>query len=213
MSKKCLIVGAGEVYDETVNYSDFSLIIAADGGYVPLVAKGIVPTLLVGDLDSLEYRPSGVELLSYKVEKDETDTELAYIAGKARGGDEFHIIGGVGGRSDHTFANYCLLNRMKNEGYNAFLYGSDDISFIAKNEKITLSGKCGKRFSLFAFGGEARVNISGAKYSVTNILLRPTDTVGVSNELQNTDTELTVTSGSLLVIIENSINAHLTNLN
>ena len=212
MKKKCLIVGAGEVYDEAISYFDFPLIIAADGGYLSLKKRGVTPSLLVGDLDSLEYRPTGIELLSYKVEKDETDTELAYLAALERGASEFHIIGGVGGRSDHTFANYCLLNRIKNEGYDAFLYGIDDISFIAKNEKITLSGECGRRFSLFAFGGDARVNISGAKYSVSDVTLRPTDTFGVSNELTESDTDLGITSGSLLVIIENSVNIHLTKL-
>ena len=212
MKKKCLIVGAGEVYDSAIRYSDFPIIIAADGGYLPLKARGIEPALLVGDLDSLEFSPSDIELLSYKAEKDETDTELAYIEGVKRGGGEFHIIGGVGGRSDHTFANYCLLNRIKCDGYNAFLYGSDDISFIAKKEKITLSGECGKRFSLFAFGGDARVTVLGAKYTAEDITLHPYDTVGVSNELKDTDAEITVMGGSLLVIIENSINTHLTNL-
>ena len=213
MKKKCLIVGAGEVYDSTLCYSDFPIIIAAHGGYLPLMARGVKPTLLVGDFDSLEYKPNDIELLAYKTEKDETDTELAYIEAVRRGADEFHIIGGVGGRSDHTFANYCLLNRIKNDGYDAFLYGSDDISFIAKSEIITLSGECGKRFSLFAFGGDAKVNIRGAKYTAENIALHPYDTVGVSNELKDTDAEVSVTSGVLLVIVENSINTHLTKTN
>ena len=101
----CYIVGAGDFYGE-LSPRDGDIIIAADGGYDTLKKLGIEPDLLLGDMDSLTEVPRALEKLVYPVRKDETDTHLAYLEGVRRGYTDFVIYGGVGGRDDHTFANY-----------------------------------------------------------------------------------------------------------
>ena len=110
----CYIVGAGDFHGSFTPAKD-DLVIAADGGYLALMERGIRCDILLGDMDSLSELGvassdcKAPEILKFPVEKDETDTHLAYLEGARRGYTEFYIYGGTGGREDHTFANYSLL--------------------------------------------------------------------------------------------------------
>ena len=129
----CYIVGAGEFYG-SFKPSEDDLVIAADGGYLTLTKLGIRCDVLIGDMDSLKKIPDGVEILRHRVEKDETDMHLAYLEGRRRGYSEFMLYGGVGGRPDHTFANYCLLSYIKENGGSAKLIDNGYIAYVIKNE-------------------------------------------------------------------------------
>ena len=199
----CAIVGAGDFYSERFEIEKYDFIIAADGGALSLGKIGIRPNLIVGDLDSLNFAPTGVEIRRFKVEKDETDMHLALIEGAKRGYDTFYIFGGVGGRIDHTFANYCLLKYAKEQGFSVYLMDKDYYSFVIKNESASIFGKEGRTFSAFAFGGEARgVSINGAKYEARDIIMTPDFPLGVSNSFISEKAELSVKDGALLVMAE-----------
>ena len=230
--KKCYVVGAGEFFGGITPCKE-DLVVAADGGLLHLMKLGIVPDVLVGDFDSLEEKmpkeknsltatvvretedlkngasvvlrigEKNVEAVRYPVMKDKTDMEIAYEIGVSRGYTEFEIYGGVGGREDHTFANYCLLLRAKNDENNAILVGSSAKTMVVKNEKISVQGKCGATVSVFAFGGFASgVNIKGLKYEAENVTLDPASSVGVSNSfVESCEGEISVKSGALLVTV------------
>ena len=141
--------------------------------------------------------------LVFPVEKDETDTHLAYLEGAKRGYTAFRVYGGVGGREDHTFANYSLLLYAKNRGHSMTLVGDGYESFVIKNESVTLSGRPGATLSVFAFGGSASgVNILGAKYEARNVTLSPEFPLGVSNSFLSGEVKLSVKDGALLVMRE-----------
>ena len=200
MSKRCIIVGAGEFYGCPVPNKD-DLVIAADGGYAELKKRNIIPSLLIGDLDSLGFLPSGIEFISFPKEKDDTDMRLAYLEGKRRGYSNFEIYGGVGGRSDHTFANYCLLYEMRKNGDEARLIGRDEESFVISKECYTGAGERGKMISVFAFSDKAEgVFIKGLKYEVENASLDKSFPLGVSNETLGGEFRISVREGALLII-------------
>ena len=202
MNKKCIIVGAGEFYGSP-SPSENDLVIAADGGYNELTKRGITPNLLIGDLDSLGFLPSGIEFLSYPKEKDDTDMRLAYLEGKRRGYTEFEIYGGVGGRSDHTFANYCLLYEMAKDGCRARLIGKGEESLVILKECYTGAGECGKMLSVFAFSDKAfGVSLKGLKYEIDNATLDKSFPLGVSNETLGCEFLISVSEGALLIIRE-----------
>ena len=137
------------------------------------------------------------------MEKDETDTHLAYLEGAKRGYTAFRVYGGVGGREDHTFANYSLLLYAKNRGHSMTLVGDGYESFVIKNESVTLSGRPGATLSVFAFGGSASgVNILGAKYEARDVTLHPEFPLGVSNSFLRGEVWLSVKDGALLVMRE-----------
>ncbi len=200
--KTCFIVGAGEFYGK-IKPSEGDLIIAADGGYSALMKLGIKPHLAVGDFDSLEIIPTDTEVIRFPVKKDETDMHLAYLEGKRRGYNTFKIYGGVGGRSDHTFANYCLLSYIASQGDTAFLYERGSVAYVIKNNTTRVKGRRGKSISVFAFGGEARgVTIRGLEYATNNAVLHPDFPLGVSNSFKDCTGEVSVADGSLLIISE-----------
>ena len=201
----CYIVGAGDFFGKFEPCVD-DLVIAADGGFDTLTKLGIRCDLLLGDMDSRQgggEADNGVEILRYPVKKDETDTHLAYLEGVRRGYTDFCIYGGVGGREDHTFANYSLLLYAKNRGHNATLVGNRCKVFVIKNEHVTLSGRVGATISVFAFGGVAEgVCVSGATYEAKDISISPEFALGVSNSFLCGPVRLSVRSGALLVMVE-----------
>ena len=148
--------------------------------------------------------PTGVEILRFKREKDETDMHLAFLEGEKRGYRNFKIYGGTGGRPDHTFANYSLLYYIANMGYKARLVGKAEEAEILVNESATLeNGEYGKYFSVFAFGGEARgVTVKNAAYETQNAKLTPDFPLGVSNRFCDTPPTVSVENGALLIIFQ-----------
>ena len=200
--KTCYIVGAGD-FDRGFTPGKDDLVIAADGGYTSLQEKGIRCDLLIGDMDSIHAVPSDVEILTYPIEKDETDMHLAYLEGYRHGYRRFEIYGGTGGRSDHTFANYCLLLNIKNNGCEARLYSATEVAYVIKNESVRVFGKPKSKISVFAFGGVARgVSIKGLYYELTGGTLSPDFPLGVSNSFVCDSAEIGVRDGELLVIAE-----------
>lgn len=97
-----------------INSHDF--IIAADSGLVGAEKAGLIPDLLLGDMDSLPD-PSMLDRYPdekkriWPVDKDFTDTELALSVMIEKGIDEIILVGGSGGRMDHFFALYSLFNK------------------------------------------------------------------------------------------------------
>jgi len=200
--KTCYIIGAGNCSVKP-KPSEGDLVIAADGGYDTLYNFGMKPDLLVGDLDSIDAVPRGVEIIRHPIKKDETDMHLAYLEGVRRGYEYFKIFGGTGGRSDHTFANYCLLMYIRDNGGRAELIDDLGGAFVIKNESITIGGRPGRHLSVFAIGGGARgVSIVGAEYEARDVTLSPAFPLGVSNSFREEPVRIEVRDGYLLVMIE-----------
>lgn len=204
---KCYIVGAGEFFlDTPPENGDF--IIAADGGYDSLAAAKIVPNILIGDMDSRTVGkiPESIEVITYPVEKDETDMHLSYLEGARRGFTDFVIVGGTGGREDHTLANYALLLYMSERGHRGELIGRESNATVIKDGALQLFGKAGSRVSVFAIGGAAEgVSIEGLKYGACSINLSQSMPLGVSNSLTDKAGVVSVENGALLVIYEKGI--------
>ena len=199
----CYLVGAGDFFGN-ISAAQGDFIIAADGGYESLLARGVLPDLLLGDFDSIKEMPSGIETVRYPVEKDETDMFLAYKIGVSLGYKKFRIYGGVGGREDHTFANYSLLLQAKRDENDAVLIGNGVEIKVIENEKTEIFGASGKCVSVFAIASDAEgVNIKGLKYEAENITLGCAFPLGVSNSFTDAGRgEISVARGALLIFTE-----------
>ena len=199
---KCYIVGAGEFFGSfTKKEGDF--VIAADGGYDTLKALGIEADLLIGDMDSVEGEIKGVELMRFPVRKDDTDSFLAYREGVRRGYKDFELYGCVGGRDDHTFANYSLLLYAKDRGDSLKIVGKACDTFVIKNESVLLFGEREKHFSAFAFPGIAEgVTLRGLEYEAEGITLTPEFPLAVSNRFTESEAFVCVERGTLLIMVE-----------
>jgi thiamine pyrophosphokinase len=199
----CYLVGAGD-FNENIELYEDDLLIAVDGGFDSLMKAGYTPDVLIGDLDSVTMEiPESVKVLKYHKEKDETDMFLAYRIGVRCGYTDFVILGGTGGRLDHTYANISILLYAKEHGHNITMIDEKSMIICIKNESVRLSGNPGSYLSVFAIGGKAYgVSIKGAKYEVEDENLSPAFPLGVSNEFTDTDAFISVEDGALIIIAE-----------
>ncbi len=198
----CYIVGAGEFYG-SFEKKDGDLIIAADGGFDTLKKLGIRPDIVIGDMDSIGGDTDDIEVLRFPVKKDETDSFLAYREGAMRGYNYFELYGCVGGRDDHTFANYSLLIQAKEHDHFMKLVGKECDIYAMKNEALRLRGFPEKHLSLFAFGEAAKgVTIKGLEYEAEDITLSTLFPLAVSNRFTESDAFVEVKDGRLLLMIE-----------
>ena len=202
--KPNVIIGDFDSLDFDVFLSVLDTFFSDDGEVRTRVKKYREKLRETKNLFLLEKIFEPCKIITHPVEKDETDMHLAYEIGKSKGYTEFCFYGGVGGREDHTFANYCLLLKVKNDKNQAYLIGKNAESFVIKNEKIKIFGKDGEKVSVFAFGGEAHgVSVKGLKYEANNVTLGMDFPLGVSNSFGKLGVgEISVTSGALLIMKE-----------
>lgn len=180
------------------------LVIAADGGLATLERMGTKPDMVLGDFDSLGHVPKGENVVTFPVEKDDTDTMLACKLGLEQGYREFVIGGGIGGRLDHTIANIQTLLYLKEKGADAVLVGDRESLLVIRNEAISLPAREEGIVSVFAIGGEAQgVSIHGLCYEAEQIDLTPAFPLGVSNHFCGTAGFIEVKKGTLLIVIGN----------
>ena len=202
-NKICYIIGAcrENCEDFTIPPNEGNLIIAADGGYDFLKKKDITPDILLGDFDSIKDIPSHPDIIKYPQKKDDTDTFLAYKTAFDKGYKNFVVLGGVGGRFDHTIANVQMLLNIAKSGGRAFLIGNHTIMTTVFNGKIEFSAKHKGNVGVFAQGDIAKdVDILGLKYTTNSLALAPDTPIGVSNEFIGESATVKVGNGAVLVV-------------
>lgn len=203
MDKICCIVGACAPGNIIVPDQRDVLVIAADGGLSHLEAQGITPDLVVGDFDSLGRVPAGENISVHPVEKDDTDTMLAVKLGLERGCRSFVLYGGLGGRMDHTYANFQTIGYLAEQGARGCLVGDGWVCCAVKNGAITFPSGLSGTISVFCPNGSARgVDIRGLYYCLTDGELNSGFPLGVSNHFTGEAASVSVREGSLLLMWE-----------
>lgn len=203
MKPICYIVGAMEPGEIFICPDHSALVIAADAGLAHLEKRGIAPDWVVGDFDSLGHVPVGSNIIRHPVEKDDTDMMLAVKIGMAAGCREFVICGGIGGRLDHTYANFQTLTWIAAQGGRGYLLGDGMIATVIENGSIAFPAGCQGTISVFCPDGEARgVTLQGLYYPLENAVLTSGFPLGVSNSFTGEAAAVSVSDGRLLVMWE-----------
>jgi thiamine pyrophosphokinase len=183
-----------------------ALVVAADSGLEHARSLGLRVDVVVGDFDSVdpdlldEARRAGVTIEEHPAEKDATDLELALDAAVARGARRITVVGGAGGRLDHLLANTALLGASRFAGVvlDAWL---GTARLVVVRDHATVTGKPGSLCTLLAVDGPARgVTTKGLKYPLSDDVLQPGSTRGVSNELVDTSAHVSVSDGTLVLV-------------
>ena len=180
------------------------LCIAADGGYRNAKQMDVRVDVLLGDFDTLG-EPKDVdertEILRVPAEKDFTDTQLAVETAIERGADDIVIIGGLGGRLDHTLSNLAILEDLSmrhvfaliTDGQNRVRYLNATSMLIARSEFRYLS-------LLVATDRARGVSIEGCRYPLKNATLTRNAQYAVSNEITGNCALISLKRGALYVI-------------
>ena len=195
------IFAAGDFYGLQTRPQADDYIIAADGGWLTCQRCGIVPSVLLGDFDSMQQVPDFPNVQRFPVEKDDTDMMLAIKEGLSKGEKEFHLYGGMGGRrSDHTIANLQALLYLARHGARGWLYGDGEVYTVIRDEEKIFSARKAGILSVFCMGADAEgVSIRGGQYEVENVILSADFPLGVSNHFVGSPIVVSVKKGSLLI--------------
>lgn len=200
----CYIVAAGEKAKLTFVTTKFDYVIAADGGYQYLKESGIMPDLLIGDMDSVTALPDDLEIIKLPADKDDTDTMAAIRIGIAKGYATFHIFCATGGRrGSHTIANIQALVFLARQGKRGFLFSDTGTMTVIHNDTLDLPDRKGY-ISIFALGESVKATIEGLKYNIQDVALSNDFPIGASNEFVGDTAKITAKNGSLLIVYDES---------
>lgn len=183
-----------------------AVIIAANGGLKHVREMGLVPDLVIGDVDSITaddldwLRTQRVEVIKHAREKDETDLELAFLEAVRRKAENILVAGAMGGRIDQALANISLLMLPELEGIPVVYDDGREEILVIRNKSI-VGGSRGDTVSLIPlFGAAEEVTTEGLKYPLSEETLYPERTRGISNIMLEDKATIRVGKGSLLCI-------------
>ncbi|MDP4118773.1 MAG: thiamine diphosphokinase [Bacillota bacterium] len=186
-----------------------TIVVCADAGYNHIKDSDIKPDAVIGDFDSMKPDFSGrltdknnFEIITYKIEKDETDTQLCIDYLAKRGVKEITLLGALGGkRIDHSVANIQLIEYSMNKGI--FMKIADGMTQIfmlsGKNETI-ITGKAGDIVSVFALDKASGLTYEGLKYPLTNAVVMRNLPYCVSNSMISNTCKISVEAGKILIM-------------
>lgn len=191
-----------------VQISGDDFLVCADGGIRHCRAAGLHPDLLVGDLDSIDHDAAKLvadgrtECLNFPPEKNASDLELTFDTLCVRSIDEVVLLGVSGGRTDHILFNWQLAGsrawpfklRVVDDFVDAYLVGKD--------RPFSLAVPLQQIFSVIPLVGNATgVEVSGAKYPLSNARLPLGSTLGLSNVVTGSHLQISVEQGTVMVML------------
>jgi thiamine pyrophosphokinase len=189
---------------ELIRPSD--MIVAADGGTRHALALGLVPSLVIGDLDSLNdedrhrLEVAQTEIRQFPREKDETDFELALNHAVSAGYTEILVVAALGNRLDQTLGNLSLLTNLSLAGCDVRMDdGTEQAWFVRSRTRV--EGCPGDIVSLIPWGlAVTGITTVGLRWPLNGETLNPSKTRGLSNELLGETASISLESGLLLVV-------------
>ncbi len=209
MPKRAIIFINGDLPNppaakELIAPDDF--ILAVDGGTRHALDLGLLPSVVIGDLDSLDtanrlvLEREDVEIIQYPVDKDETDLELALDYAINAGYEEILLIGALGGRLDQTLGNLSLLTDESYVGINLRIDdGVEEVFFIRK--QVEIQARIGEIISLIPWGNPVTgIRTEGLRWQLSDETLYPHKTRGISNEAVAALVHIQIKSGLLLIV-------------
>jgi thiamine pyrophosphokinase len=172
-------------------------IVAVDGGANRLRRLGVLPDLVIGDMDSISDQTKrwvGSDRLRKIDDPNTTDFEKALASVQTQ---VFLAVGFTGARMDHSLAvmNAIALNFARK----ALLISSRDIIFVSPR-RLQLDLPIGTRISFFPMG-EVRGKSRGLRWELDPLYLSPTGTISASNETSQASVSISFDSDKVIVIL------------
>ena len=211
MGMKAIIIASGH-FDPTPSMEtelrQAPLVVAADGGARHLRKLGMLPHVIIGDLDSLPkadkafYENAQVPFITYPSRKDQTDTDICIHHALEQGADEITFMGVTGTRLDHTLANIFLLFPLNQRGIRSRIRDRHNDIYLVSTEmkELVIQGSPGDYLSLVALSDTVEgIYLSGLEYPLENADLNRGSSLGVSNCFTGPQAKVSIRSGCLMV--------------
>ena len=200
--------GTSEIPNNKIDWiKNSNLIVAADNGAKYCRELAIVPTALIGDLDSVSedvidyYQTENVIIIQASPKKDETDLELAMLYAKEQGATAFHVFGALGGRTDMMLTNLLLCMHPTFQDIEMIFYSATEEIFLIRENK-SFENQNRKMISLFPLKEDVHgVKSVGLEYVLDDELMQFGLPRGVSNRIISDDAFVSIKSGILVCIL------------
>lgn len=186
-----------------IERTETDYVICADNGYCHGSLHGILPDVIIGDFDSLKMDlPQGIKVIQLPIQKDDTDTLACVKYAINYGYKEIVIIGGIGGRLDHTLANLQCLSYGLDCGVQIELRDAHNRVRLHLPSTISIPAEEAFFLSMFSFTETCQgVTTTGLKYPLKDALLNQSFPLGISNEFASDIATVSFTTGKLLIIL------------
>lgn len=206
MSKALIITAHIDTPEQlNIDFSYYDCIICADGGISVANILGLTPHWIIGDFDS-SLPPENHRVIRLPAEKDMTDSEAAIDLAVQKYYSNITVLGGLGGRLDHTMGNLGMLAKYCGKLERLAFIDGQNYVFMENPGCFTIPKNHYKYLGVISYGEEASdVTLRGVKYPLTNHLLTNGTTLGVSNEITSERAEISFSSGKLLIILSKDI--------
>lgn len=206
---RVIIVANGHVQknlSKLISFGPQDEVICADGGVHNALKLGLRPSVVIGDMDSLDerllrkLREKGCIFITHEREKDKVDTQLAVEYAVEQGADEIVMVGALGSRLDHTLANLYLLASPALKGVKVRMMDEVQEIYLIKDFGI-IEGQAGDTVSLISLTPVTKgIYTKNLKYALTDGELTLDFPRGISNVLTASPGEVRIGEGLLLVV-------------
>ncbi len=200
-----LLIANGELdcrVVERISFRSVGKIVAADGGALRALACGLIPDVVIGDLDSVQRLdrsrlPKTEFLLRPSQELNDLEKALQYC--REQGATHLVLLGLTGRRLDHTLNNLSVLSRY-DRFFTLEIYDRYGQIFLVR-DRFSYQGTPGQNISLIPLGKVEGVTTRGLKYPLRDEALIFGKREGLSNEVVENPVEITLRQGLLFVFV------------
>lgn len=205
---KCIVMANGD-YGDLAFYKEFisgeEQVLCADGGANYAYQMGLIPKMIIGDMDSIlpavkqHYTEQEVTFKKFPRRKDFTDTQLVLTNACEMGASEVILLGSLGKRLDHTMSNlYCALDLVRQGLKITYLSHAGFIYLV--NKEIEIVGEIGDMISVLSLTDEARgVTTVGLEFPLDHVVLEKRNPYAISNSLIEKHGMISLEEGVLAV--------------
>jgi len=183
-------------------------ILCADAGAAHALALGLLPEIVVGDLDSIasetldELKKRDVHILTHPCDQNKTDLDVTLAHALKTGATEILFLTSLGGRLDHMLANIMLASRVELQHIRiSFFDGETYALFVHSGQSASIDGQMKDIISLVPFTRTVKgVTLNNVKWPLNKATLERGSTLTSSNVMTADKCTIQVEEGSLLLL-------------
>ena len=179
--------------------NDAGFIVCCDGAVNSLNAHGLIPNIVIGDMDSIsrEMRKMYTDRLIFDPDPETNDLEKAIRWCKSQEISAISIAGGTGRREDHTMGNIFLLLEFAEYFEEILLFSNFGIFQPTLGYRLFKSHP-GQAVSVFTPDPTIPINSTGLKFPLREKILKNL-VKGTLNESVADTFSISVSKGAVIV--------------
>ncbi len=203
--KKVVVVANGRFpeHEFPLNaLADADIVVCCDGATANVDKHGIIPTSIVGDLDSLTsfLKTKYADKLHHDSDQNTNDLTKAIKWCLSRKYTLIDIVGATGLREDHTLGNIGLLSLYARMGAEIRMFTDNGIIFPLL-ESQSIESFTGQQVSIFSPNNLTKVTSINLKYPINNEILNEY-WMGTLNESLGENFTLEFEPGPLILFLK-----------